>query len=128
MYIDYVGIRVTRLPAAIRFFSRALGLREVRRGKMRHGGVWVLLEDPTSHQRLELNWYPSGSKYATPFTAGEALDHIGVRVQKYPVAARRLRAAGARPVEEIRYRGEVALGYFEGPDGLWIELIVSPSD
>ena len=123
MFLDYAGIRVTNLPKAVRFYTKGLGLSEKRRGRMGHGGVWVLLEDPVSHQHLELNWYPKGSKYATPFSAGEGLDHLGVRVRDLNRAARQLRSAGAKLVSEIRWRGAVALAYYEGPDGVWIELI-----
>jgi catechol 2,3-dioxygenase-like lactoylglutathione lyase family enzyme len=100
---------------------------EQRRGRMDHGGVWVLFEDPASHQHLELNWYPKGSRYATPFVAGEGLDHLGVRTSDLVAAGRQLVAAGGRKVHEIRYRGKVALAYYEGPDGLWVELIHSPT-
>jgi catechol 2,3-dioxygenase-like lactoylglutathione lyase family enzyme len=123
MFLDYAGIRVTQLGKAVRFFTEGLGLVELRRGRMAHGGVWVLLEDRVSHQQLELNWYPKGSKYAAPFVAGEGLDHLGVRVRSLAAAGRRLRAAGARKVEEIRWRGKVVLAYYEGPDGVWVELI-----
>lgn len=123
MFLDYAGIRVTQLAKAVRFYTKALGLIERRRGKMGHGGVWVLLEDRISHQHLELNWYPKGSKYATPYTAGEGLDHLGVRVRSLEAAGRRLRAAGAKKVEEILWRGKPVLAYYEGPDGIWIELI-----
>ncbi len=67
MYLDYAGIRVTNLTKAARFVTKGLGLREVRRGTMGHGGVWVLYQDPASGQRLELNWYPKGNKFAVPF-------------------------------------------------------------
>ncbi|MGA8710204.1 MAG: VOC family protein [Thermoplasmata archaeon] len=123
MFLDYAGIRVTNLAKAVRFYTHALGLVERQRGRMEHGGVWVLMEDRISHQQLELNWYPKGSKYATPYTAGEGLDHLGVRVPDIAAAGRRLRAAGARKVEEIRRRGKPVLAYWEGPDGIWIELI-----
>ena len=123
MYLDYTGIRVTNLAKALRFYTKTLGLVEKHRGKMPHGGVWVLLEDRTSHQHLELNWYPKGSKYATPFAPGEGLDHIGFRVGNVETVGRRLRKAGAKKVTEIRWQGRVALAYFEGPDGVWIELI-----
>lgn len=126
MYLDYAGLRVTHLARATRFLTDGLGLEEVRRGKMEHGGVWVLFEDPTSHQRLELNWYPRGSRYATPFVPGEGLDHLGFRVQDLGAAAQRLVAAGARKVEEIREGGKVVVVYYEGPDGIWVELIDSP--
>ena len=123
MFLDYTGIRVTNLAKALRFYTKGLGLIERRRGRMGHGGVWVLLEDRWSHQHLELNWYPKGSNYATPFSPGEGLDHLGVRVRSLDAAARRLRTAGAKLVSEIRYRGKVAVAYYEGPDGVWVELI-----
>lgn len=126
MYLDYAGIRVTNLARATRFVTRGLGLEEVRRGRMGHGGVWVLFRDPTSHQQLELNWYPKGSKYATPFVAGEGLDHLGFRVNDLAAASRRVQSAGGRLVDEIKWRGKVVLAYFEGPDGFWVELILSP--
>ncbi|HXY47101.1 MAG TPA: VOC family protein [Thermoplasmata archaeon] len=128
MYLDYAGIRVTNLAKSVRFVTKGLGLVEIRRGRMAHGGVWVLFEDRTSHQLLELNWYPRGSRYATPFVAGEGLDHLGFRVNDLTTAGKRLVAAGARKVEEIRWRGKVVLAYYEGPDRIWIELIDSPSD
>lgn len=127
MFLDYVGIRVSGLTRSVRFFTRGLGLRELRRGTMAHGGVWVLLGDPVSHQQVELNWYPRGSRYATPFSPGEGLDHFGMRVTNLRAAGNRLRAAGARKVDEIRWRGKVALEYYEGPDKIWVELIPTPS-
>jgi catechol 2,3-dioxygenase-like lactoylglutathione lyase family enzyme len=127
MYVDYVGLRVTRLAPAVRFFEKGLGLEEVRRGKMGHGGIWVLLRDPISHQQIELNWYPPGSKYYTPFVAGEGLDHIGFRVNDLAQVGRKIRAAGGKLVDQIRWRGKVVLAYYEGPDGLWVELIDSPT-
>jgi len=128
VYLDYVGIRVTNLAAASRFLTKALGLAEVRRGRMDHGGVWVLFRDPVSHQQLELNWYPRGNPYATPFSPGEGLDHLGVRVNDLAAAGRRVKAAGGRLLREHRWKGKVVLAYYEGPDGLWVELILSPGD
>lgn len=128
MYLDYVGLRVSRLAPAVRFFTKGLGLVEVRRGTMDHGGVWVLLHDRTSHQHLELNWYPRGSKYYTEYVAGEGFDHIGVRVNHMRAAGRKVRAAGGTLVRQVEEGGEVVVEYYEGPDGLWVELILSPSE
>jgi len=127
MYVDYVGLRVTNLAKSHRFFTKGLGLSEVRRGKMYHGGIWVLLEDPVSRQRVELNWYPKDSKYATPFVPGEGLDHLGLRVSNVAAVGRQLRAAGAKKIEEFRDQGVVEVAYYEGPDGIWVELIRSPT-
>lgn len=123
LYLDYSGIRVTNLRRALAFFSKALGLVERRRGTMGHGGVWVLLEDPTSHQFLELNYYPKGTKYATPFVPGEGLDHLGVRTSNMAAAGRQLRRAGATRVVRFPVRGAPVVEYYEGPDGIWVELI-----
>ncbi|MGD0718048.1 MAG: VOC family protein [Thermoplasmata archaeon] len=123
MYVDYTGIRVTDLDRALRFFTRGLRLKEVRRGTMHHGGVWVLLRDPRSKQHLELNWYPAGSEFATRFVAGEGLDHIGVRTGDLPAVARRLRAEGARLQTQFKDGRRIVVAYYVGPDGIWIELI-----
>lgn len=127
MYVDYVGLRVTRLAASVRFFTKGLGLQEVRRGTMGHGGIWVLLKDPISHQQIELNWYPKGSKYYTEFVPGEGLDHLGLRVNDVAKAGRKIRAAGGKPITDFRWRGRLLVAYYEGPDGIWIELIDSAS-
>ncbi len=128
MYLDYAGLRVTRLAPAIRFLERGLGLVVRSRGTMDHGGKWVLLQDPRSQQRLEVNYYPPGTRYWTPFVAGEGLDHLGVRVSNLAAAGRKLRAAGARKVSEIREGGQAVIVYYEGPDHVWVELIHSPTE
>jgi catechol 2,3-dioxygenase-like lactoylglutathione lyase family enzyme len=127
MYVDYVGLRVSRLAPSFRFFTQGLGLEEVRRGTMGHGGIWVLLHDPRSHQQIELNWYPKGSKFYTEFVPGEGLDHIGIRVHNIPEAARRIRAAGGKLVFTERRKGKVVCAFYEGPDRFWVELMNSPT-
>jgi len=128
MFLDYAGLRVTQLAKAVKFYTSALGLEERSRGRMSHGGVWVLLQDPRSQQRLELNWYPRSSRYFSPFVPGEGLDHLGVRVNDLKTAGKRLERAGAVKVDEISYRGKPQLSYYKGPDGTWIELIRSPGE
>jgi catechol 2,3-dioxygenase-like lactoylglutathione lyase family enzyme len=128
MYLDYTGIRVTNLAKSIRFFQKALDLDIVHRGTMGHGGKWVLLGDGRSHQRLELNWYPEGNPYWTPFVPGTGLDHLGVRVEDLEAVGKRIRAAGGRKVAQIPERGRAEVVYYEGPDQIWIELIRSPSE
>ena len=127
MHLDYAGLRVTNLARSVRFVEKGLGLHELRRGKVPGAGTWVLFEDPVSHQRLELNWYPRGTKFATPYAPGDALDHLGIRVTSMAAAGRRLRGAGARRVHQVRWKGQVVVEYWEGPDGLWVELILDPA-
>ena len=105
------------------FYTDLLGLKKLRQGTMRHGGKWVLLEDSRSHQRLELNWYPDKSPFATPYVPGDGLDHIGFKVQDPASTFRRLIAKGAvkvlTPNDKDGVRG---IYYLKDPDSNWIEL------
>jgi lactoylglutathione lyase len=123
MVLRYFGIRVTKLERSLKFYTELLGLRVMRQGRMRHGGKWVLLEDPRSHQRLELNWYPSDSPYATPYEPGEGLDHIGFKVQDAASTVRKLLAKGAVPALVPKDKNGIGgLYYLKDPDGNWIEF------
>ena len=123
MVLRYFGIRVTELDRSTKFYIELLGLKKRREGTMSHGGKWVLLEDPRSHQRLELNWYPSNSPYATSYVAGEGLDHIGFKVQDAASTFKKLVAKGASPALELKDRdGVKGIYYLKDPDGNWIEF------
>jgi len=129
MRFQHVGLRVTQLPRSIRFYSRALGLREVRRGDTRSwgGGIWVLLEDPRTRGKVELNWYPKGSMFAGPYRSGDAVDHLdftlGVASRaELDRAYRRLVGAGGKPTG---YEPSTTGGWMasvKDPDGIWITV------
>jgi len=121
--IRYVGIRVTDLERSLRFYCEGLGLREQGRGHMSHGGTFVGLEDPVSHFRLELNFYPPGSPFAAPYVPGEGLDHLGIDVPDARALIERLRRGGARvAVEPWLEGGRYWIGFVEDPDGNWVEI------
>jgi catechol 2,3-dioxygenase-like lactoylglutathione lyase family enzyme len=114
---------VTDLERSVRFYTGLLGLKKLRAGKMSHGGMWVLLEDPRSHQRLELNWYPEDSPFATPYAPGEGLDHIGFKVKDPASTFERLTAKGATPALAPEDQdGVKGIYYLNDPDGNWIEF------
>jgi catechol 2,3-dioxygenase-like lactoylglutathione lyase family enzyme len=129
MRFGAVGLRVTDLKRSLRFYTKVLGLREVRRGDTRAwgGGVWVLLRDPRSRRVVELNWYPKGSRFGTPFRTGDALDHLDFDLGPVPRttlerAYRRLLAGGGRPTG---YRSQTTAGWMASvrdPDGIWITV------
>lgn len=81
MRFENVGLRVTHLQRSRRFYTKALGLREVRRGDTRSwgGGIWVLLVDPRSRRKLELNWYPQGSLSSGPNRVGDVVTALAGR-------------------------------------------------
>ncbi|MEM4311943.1 MAG: VOC family protein [Nitrososphaerales archaeon] len=123
MPMVYIGIRVTDLERSLKFYTELLGLKEVRRGKMSHGGIWVLLEDPESHQRLELNWYPKDSPFNTPYIVGEGLDHIGFEVKDAKALYDELSSKGVKvALEPWIEQDTTVICYVKDPDGNWIEL------
>lgn len=123
MVLRYFGIRVTNLEQSLKFYVGLLGLKKLRQGKMSHGGEWVLLEDPRSHQRLELNWYPPDSAFATEYVPGEGLDHIGFKVKNPALTVGNLIAKGAvsalAPTDKNGVKGNY---YLKDPDGNWSEF------
>ncbi len=122
MRLEYVGLRVTDLERSVRFYTELLGLEEIRRrDSPNSGGTWVVLKDPESGAKLELNWYPEGSEWDAPYVPGEGLDHIGFIVDDVREAYERLVAAGAEPaMDPSRAEGWVA--YVKDPDGNWVEI------
>ncbi|MEM3671062.1 MAG: VOC family protein [Thermoprotei archaeon] len=126
MPFNYVGIRVRSLERSLLFYKEGLGLVEITRGSMSHGGVFVELEDPTTHQRLELNWYPEGSAYDAPYLAGEGLDHLGFDVDDVEKTIGRLVSLGGKvavkPWVERGDSGRYLIGFVEDPDGIWVEV------
>ena len=134
MYLDYTGIRVTNLARSVRFYTRTLGLREVRRGDTRvwGGGIWVLLKDPKSGCLLELNWYPRGSIFYTRYRRGEELDHLDFSLGSVSRAVlertyRKVLKGGARAT---RFRPSTTEGWsamVKDPDGVWIAIYRQPT-
>jgi lactoylglutathione lyase len=123
MRLLYTGIRVRDLETSIQFYRTVMGMKVSRRGKMHHGGIWVELQSPGSPQRLELNWYPPGSRFHTPYRKGEELDHVAFRVTDVDRAFREVMAKGAKPEVEPFREERYAFAFVSDPDGIWIELL-----
>ena len=116
--LEYTGVRVRDLDRARRFYTEGLGLRFRRRGRMAAGGVWEELEDPESHQVLELNLYPDGPAYRE----GDELDHLGFRVHDLDASLARLVGLGAKLRIPPFVEGDTRLAFLSDPDGIWVEL------
>jgi catechol 2,3-dioxygenase-like lactoylglutathione lyase family enzyme len=130
----YAGIRVTDLRRSLRFYTEVLGLREAIRGDHRSVGmgIWVGLEDPKTHQRLELNWYPPGSRYAVRYRSGEALDHLGFLLGNVPRSRleaeyARLLRSGAKPTAVTPAVTDGWMFQVRDPDGNWVEVFRRPT-
>ncbi|GEM_PF-1074259 len=88
-------------------------------------GVFVLLRDRRSGMKLELNWYPEGTKHNTPYTTGEGLDHIAFRVNNLKEEFKQLLEKGATPADFTPDASGGVYDYLKDPDGNWIELYQS---
>ncbi len=118
----YTGIRVRDLDRSLTFYTNVLGMRVIGGGTMPHGGRYVHLRTPGSQQRLELNWYPKGSRFYAPYRAGEEMDHLAFVVDDVRKAYRELVRKGAQPaVDPAHSKGTEV--YVKDPDGVWIELL-----
>jgi lactoylglutathione lyase len=118
----YAGIRVRDLKRSIAFYTKGFGMKVVARGKMPHGGKYVHLVTPGTPMRLELNWYPKGSRFYVPYRKGEELDHLAFTVGDVRAAYQTLRQMGAGSAVDPEH-SEGTEVYVKDPDGIWIELL-----
>ncbi len=153
LWLGDVGIRVTDLERSLRFYTEVLGLVEIHRGGD-EDGTFVLLKDPRSGQRLELNWYADDNPFAVPYVPGEALDHLEVRVRSVPEVLERLKGLGISPatkklwvnregIEKLKDDPRLAklmaedvwtsstghrIAYIQDPDGIFLCLYDHPEE
>lgn len=90
---------------------------------MGHSGKWVHLVDPTTRQKLELNWYPKGSKFYKRYRNGSELDHIGFIVDDAVKWFNLLVKRGTKTATEPFGDEHETLAYVKDANGIWIELI-----
>jgi catechol 2,3-dioxygenase-like lactoylglutathione lyase family enzyme len=108
----------------LKFYTELFGLKEVARGDHRKygAGLYVLLRDRKSGQKLELNWYPQESTHATPYTTGEGLDHLAFVVDDLKSAYKEFLSKGAQATTIDPSTTGGWLAYIKDPDGNWIEI------
>ena len=122
---SYTGLRVRDLDATVRFFTQGLGMTETSRDKVAEtGGVVAYLKSEGAEHPLELNWYPEGSPFATPYEAGEALDHLFFKMEGCTVdeaIAHLLKHGGTLRIPPFA-EGGGRIAYVDSPDGHTVEL------
>ncbi len=123
MNFIYTGIRVRDLNRSIKFYTKTIGMKEMLRGKMCSGGVYVQLKSKGSEQVLELNYYPPKNKYYEEYVEGSELDHLAFWCKDVRKCYERLLSHGATSAIEPWDESEYTLAFVRDPDGVWIELI-----
>jgi catechol 2,3-dioxygenase-like lactoylglutathione lyase family enzyme len=117
----YAGIRVRNLERSVRFY-RGLGFRVLLRGTMDHGGIFVHLQQPRSDRRIELNYYPKGNRFYTPYRRDAEFDHFGFVTTNVDAWVRKMKRLGGTVVIPAWTETGQRLGYVADPDGFVVEV------
>lgn len=122
--ILHTMLRVGNLEKSVAFYTRVLGMKELRRHDYPEGRftlVFVGYGDESAHAVLELthNW-------DTPaYDLGTGFGHIAIEVDDAKAACDRVRQQGgvvAREAGPMKH-GTTVIAFVEDPDGYKIEFI-----
>ena len=124
--IDHLGVAVRSLDDALRFY-RGIGLEASHRETVEHERVTVAML-PTGGSRIELLEATGPDSVIAKFIdkRGEGLHHVALKVPDLSAAVERLRASGARLLNEPRPGAGGHLYVFVHPSstgGVLLELI-----
>ncbi|MBW8269325.1 lactoylglutathione lyase [Caldovatus aquaticus] len=120
-------IRVGNLDRSVDFYTRLLGMKELRRRDVPEGRytlAFVGYGDEASNTVLELTYNYGVEKYEM----GTAFGHLAIGVPDVKATCERLRAAGVKITREpgpVKF-GTTVIAFIEDPDGYKIELIERP--
>lgn len=118
-------LRVKDLDASVAFYTKLLGMKELRRREVPDGKytlAFVGYGDEGSHSVIELtyNWDQSA-----PYDLGSGFGHLAVGLPDVYKACADLKAAGARITREagpVKF-GTTVIAFVEDPDGYKVELV-----
>ncbi len=127
MTIDHLGIAVRSLDQALKFYQDQLGLPVSTRETVAHEKVHVAML-PLGEPRIELLEPTEPDSVIGKFLEkrGEGLHHVAIRVADLSGTAERLKASGARLMNEPRAGAGGHLYVFVHPastGGVLLELI-----
>ena len=125
--IDHLGIAVRSLDDALKFYEQQLGLRVSLRETVAGEKVNVAML-PAGESRIELLEASEPDSVIAKFIEkrGEGLHHVAIKVPDLAATAERLKAHGARLLNEPRAGAGVHLYVFVHPSstgGVLLELI-----
>jgi lactoylglutathione lyase len=117
-------LRVGNLDRSVEFYTRVLGMRELRRREYPDGrftNVFVGYDDETRAAVLELTYNWDTHSY----DIGSAYGHIAVEVADAAAACDEVRHRGGKVTREAgpMKHGTTVIAFVEDPDGYKIEFI-----
>ena len=124
MRILHTMLRVGDLEKSIEFYTRVLGMQELRRKEYPDGKftlAFVGYGDETSHTVLELTYNWGVDHY----DIGTGFGHIAIGVPDVYEACEKMRQMGGKIIREAgpMNAGTTIIAFLEDPDGYQIELI-----
>ena len=116
---DHFNFNVLDLEKSIRFYEKALGLKEVRRKTASDGSfILVYLSDGSTPHQLELTWLRDWDK---PYNLGDNEFHLALSVDDFGAAHHRHQQMGCICFENPA----MGIYFISDPDGYWVEIIPS---
>ena len=117
-------LRVGNLERSLEFYTRVLGMRELRRKEYPDGrftNVFVGYYDESRAAVLELTW----NWYTTSYDLGKGYGHVAVEVDNAAAACEETRRRGGKVTREAgpMKHGTTVIAFVEDPDGYKIEFI-----
>ena len=115
---DHFNFNVLDLDRSIRFYEKALGLKEVRRMEAPDGSfILVYMGEEKTGFLLELTWLRDRKE---PYDLGEGESHLCMRVPGDYDAVR----AYHKQMDCVCYENtDMGLYFINDPDGYWIEIL-----
>ena len=115
---DHFNFNVLDLDRSIRFYEKALGLKEVRRMEAPDGSfILVYMGEEKTGFLLELTWLRDRKE---PYDLGEGEFHLCMRVPGDYDAVR----AYHKQMDCVCYENtDMELYFINDPDGYWIEIL-----
>ena len=115
---DHFNFNVLDLDKSIRFYEKALGLKEVRRMEAPDGSfILVYMGEEKTGFLLELTWLRDREE---PYDLGEGEFHLCMRVPGNYDAVR----AYHKQMDCVCYENtDMGLYFINDPDGYWIEIL-----
>ncbi|PYS92635.1 MAG: methylmalonyl-CoA epimerase [Acidobacteria bacterium] len=133
MHIEHIGIATAKLDEALAFWRDALGLAVVHVEEVAEQGVRVAML-PLGEPRIELLEPTHDASPVAKFLAkrGPGIHHVAVRVEDIGATLTRLKAQGARLIDETPRVGAagclVAFVHPASAGGVLLELVQHTSE